>query len=997
MQATPPGSSKIDLIEELPVAVVVTDSTGDVVEMNGAATELVGLSREACLGKKLTAFIDAPLEADHGEALLSRARLRRQDGSYRVIDRKIRTLADGRTVNVLHDVTAAASEADALRESERQLQFVANTVPALLAFVDNDARYVWVNESYRRWFGQAPETILGRHVREILGEAPWEQVRHRIERVLAGEAVVFENRALYRHGPARDVQVAYLPHRDAGGRVHGFVVLVTDVGEIKSAEQALRRSENMLAESQVAAHVGSWEAVLDSEQNRTSLRWSDETYRIFGLVPGIEIVHQHFRDAIHPDDREQVASSTRTGIARGGRFEKEYRIVRPDGTVRVIHSWTNVEADVGGRPARLLGTCQDVTEHRIAEQEIQRVREQLQLVVDTTPALIARCDGNRRLVWANRSYAARFGKEPEDMVGTSLSALVGAEAYPVVASVCHRVMSGETVDLETEVSYPTLGRRFIQMVAAPTRDGSGAPDGCVAVITDVTHRHELERALRLGEERYRSLVGAITSVVWAAGADGRFVEPQALWESYTGQPWGQHQGRGWVDAIHPHDRAEIERLYTEADPADGFEQSACRVWHAPSGNYRNCERSAVAIRNPDGSIREWIGTLVDVHERERALQELQEANRQKDEFLAMLSHELRNPLAPILSAVEVLRLAGPDDPDLAARSRAVIARQVNLMKHLLDDLLDVSRVSQGKIALRKELLDLGGLLLHAVEVSRPLIAEKRQRLSMTTAPGTILVDADATRLVQVFANLLNNAAKYSDPGGHIELEMSVTEHEALVRVRDDGVGMPPDLLDRVFDLFVQETRSLDRAQGGLGIGLTMARSLVRMHGGSVRAFSDGPGCGSEVVVRLPRAAAEAPTAIARAPSGPLLPGTSEPLRVLVVDDNVDAAGTLGDLLTLMGHQVTLAPDGRTALSLVAAADPALVLIDIGLPEMDGYALARALREAGLVHAALIAVTGYGREEDLRRSKEAGFDDHLVKPIDLATLRRITTRPADRDS
>jgi CheY-like chemotaxis protein/predicted Rdx family selenoprotein len=283
-----------------------------------------------------------------------------------------------------------------------------------------------------------------------------------------------------------------------------------------------------------------------------------------------------------------------------------------------------------------------------------------------------------------------------------------------------------------------------------------------------------------------------------------------------------------------------------------------------------------------------------------------------------------------------------------------------------------------------------------VEVSRPLIGEKQQRLSVTSEPGTtILVDADATRLVQVFANLLNNAAKYSERGGRIDVDITAADHEAVVRVRDGGIGMAPELLDRVFDLFVQATRSLDRAQGGLGIGLTMVRSLVRMHGGSVRAYSDGPGLGSEVVVRLPRERTAVPATTERAPSGPVASKTSRPLRVLVVDDNLDAATSLATLLSLIGHVVTLASNGPAALALVRAANPDLVLIDIGLPEMDGYALAAALRDTGLDRAALVAVTGYGRDDDVRRSREAGFDDHLVKPVDLATLQRVTTRQADR--
>ena len=758
----PAGSESpaLDLVEELPVAVVVTDQAGRVVELNGAAVELLAHPREVCLGRMLVSFVhrqppdvDGPAapQAAGTDVFPGRARLLRSDGSFRAIEGTRRTLAGGRTVHVLHDVTASAMEADALRESERQLKFVANTVPALLAFVDTDARYVWVNESYRCWFGLAPEEIRGRHVREVLGEAPWEQIRHRIARVLAGEAVVFDNRAFYQFGPPRDVHVAYLPHRDASGRVDGLVVLVTDVTEIKNAERARRRSEHMLAESQIAAHVGSWEADLDDKQQPGSPRWSDEAYRLFGWAPGVSIDHQRFIDAVHPEDRETVRSAAKAGIARGERFEKEYRIVRSDGAVRWIRAWTNVEKNASGRPIRLLGTCQDVTESRLA-----------------------------------------------------------------------------------------------------------------------------------------------------------------------------------------------------------------------------------------------------AHERERAPEELKEADRQKDEFLAMLSHELRNPLAPILSAVEILRLAAPGDRELSARFRAVIERQVSLMKRLLDDLLGVARVSRGKIELRKELVDLAGVVVRAVEVSRPLISEKQQRLSVTCGPGgTILVDADATRLVQVFANLLNNAAKYSERGGRIDVDINADDDEAVVRVRDDGIGMAPELLDGAFDLFVQATRSLDRAQGGLGIGLTMVRSLVRMHGGSVRAFSDGPGLGSEVVVRLPRERAAVPATTERAPSRPVPSKASGPLRVLVVDDNLDAATSLGTLLSLIGHVVTLAPDGPTALALVPAAPPDLVLIDIGLPVMDGYALAAALRDAGLDRAALVAVTGYGREDDVRRSREAGFDDHLVKPVDLATLQRITTRQTDR--
>jgi PAS domain S-box-containing protein len=755
-----------------------------------------------------------------------------------------------------------------------RLQLVANAVPALLAYVDERAHYVWVNQAYQRWFGRSPESIRGRHVREIVGDAAWEEIQPLVERVLAGEPGSHTARFVFGPDTAIDVRAEYVPDRDEAGRVWGFVVLVNDVSEMRSAERALRDGQRMLAESQATAHVGSWEATLDGDATVQSLRWSAETYRIFGYEPGGVVVDvAFFISSVHPDDRALIRFVWNGGPQQGDHVEEDFRIVRPDGAVRVIYAWAAVERDATARAIGLRGTCQDVTERKLTESELKQTREQLQLVVDAVPAMIARYDRRVRLVWANNSYAARLGKKPAELVGKHLREIVGEQAVLPVQQQMARVLAGETVEMEAEVSYPMLGRRWMHFVAAPTFDAQGTPDGCVAIITDDTRRRELER------------------------------------------------------------------------------------------------------------------------ERERALAELQEVDRRKDEFLAMLSHELRNPLASILTAVEVLRLADPADSQTAVAFRAVIERQVVHMKRLLDDLLDVSRLTQGKIELRRRVVELGSILQRAVEVSRPLMAEKGQRVTVTTAGASILVDADPERLVQVFGNLLNNAAKYSERGGSIEVELADEGDWAVGRVRDHGVGMSPELIDRAFDLFVQDTRSLDRAQGGMGIGLTMVRSLVNMHGGSVRAFSEGPGKGSEIVVRLPRVSEAVRPVRPDQPQSPIA-RSSRPRRVLVVDDNVDAASSLGQLLTLLGHDVAVAHEGHGALAKAAEARPELVFIDIGLPGMDGYALASALRAGGLENAALVAVTGYGRDQDLRRSIERGFDDHLVKPVDLAALLRVT---ALRDS
>jgi PAS domain S-box-containing protein len=623
----------------------------------------------------------------------------------------------------------------------------------------------------------------------------------------------------------------------------------------------------MLGQSQATAQVGSWEVTLDEgawEVPGTAL-WSSETYRILGYELGTPASLARYYGRIHPEDRAALQAQSALAVDRGEPIETEYRIVRPDGSVRVIHAWLHFEREADGKTTRAFGTCQDITERKLADLTIRRAREQLQLVVDTTPALIARYDRDRRLVWGNKSYAARFGKRPEELVGTPLADLVGEVAFRVIEPLCARVLQGESVEVEVEIPYADCPR-FVHMSATPTLDAAGAPDGCVTVLTDRTRRRELEQ------------------------------------------------------------------------------------------------------------------------ERERALAELREADRRKDEFLAMLSHELRNPLAAILNAAEILGHLGAGRAD-GATLHTVISRQARHMKRLLDDLLDVSRVSQGKIELQWERADLNGLLEQALEISRPILAEKRHVVSVALAARPMAVFADSTRLVQVFANLVNNAAKYTDPGGHIDVTSAVENDEAVVTVRDDGVGMTPDMLARAFDLFVQEERSLDRAQGGLGIGLTLVRTLVKMHGGSVHAASDGPGRGSKLVVRLPLAAPAAPS-----PAPPATTSQGEvataPLRVLLVDDDLDAADALGMLLHFVGHEVTVVHNGQAALAAAAAAPPDVVLLDIGLPGMDGYAVAARLREAGHARAALVAVTGYGRADDVQRSRDAGFDHHVVKPVDSSHLEKI---------
>ncbi len=382
------------------------------------------------------------------------------------------------------------------------------------------------------------------------------------------------------------------------------------------------------------------------------------------------------------------------------------------------------------------------------------------------------------------------------------------------------------------------------------------------------------------------------------------------------------------------------------------------------------------------------------YERLRLIRRLREEDERKDEFLATLAHELRNPLAPIRNAAQYMRLRGPTDPDLQ-NAREIIDRQVRQMTRLVDDLLDISRISRGKVVLQRERVGVGLVLTNAVESSRPLIEEAGHDLTLAVPPEPLFVDGDGTRLAQVFGNLLTNAAKYTDRGGEIRLAAERQGSDVVVSVRDNGIGIAPEHLPRLFDMFSQVDPALERTQGGLGIGLALVKSLVEMHGGRVEARSDGLGKGSEFVVRLPllvEARTGSPAEVRDGRSAASARRTKR--RVLVADDNVDSAQSLAMLLSVMGHEVRTAHDGLGAVELAGEFRPDVILLDIGMPKLNGYEAARQIRQLpwgkGVVMGAL---TGWGQEGDKRRAEDAGFDRHFTKPVDPAALEKLLERSA----
>jgi CheY-like chemotaxis protein/two-component sensor histidine kinase len=410
---------------------------------------------------------------------------------------------------------------------------------------------------------------------------------------------------------------------------------------------------------------------------------------------------------------------------------------------------------------------------------------------------------------------------------------------------------------------------------------------------------------------------------------------------------------------------------------------------ARDGSWRWFESHAAPWYTGDGQHRGYVGISLDITGAVQAEEALKEADRRKDEFLATLAHELRNPLAPISNAVQLMRR--PDGRRQSDRVVEMVGRQVRQIVTLVDDLMEVSRITRGKIDLRLERVPISEIIHSAVETSQLAIERAGHQLAVALPEEALVLQADRVRLTQVFANLLNNAAKYTDPGGRIWVEVWREDGQVLTSVRDTGIGIPSESLGRVFDMFAQAHRAVGRGQGGLGIGLTMVRSLVEMHHGTVEAHSAGSGAGSEFLVRLPLAPVdeergERPGLALARPDAPFAGQ-----RLMVVDDNRDAADTLGLLLEADGADVRVVYDGRAALAMAESFLPSSVLLDIGMPGMDGYEVARRLRQdERFANMRIIALTGWGQDSDRRQTRNRGFTHHLTKPVSLEDLHRILT-------
>ena len=698
-----------------------------------------------------------------------------------------------------------------------------------------------------------------------------------------------------------------------------------------------------------------------------------------------------------PDILAVVLDLDNTGLAVA-------RVFRDPGPSRQVPLWFLVAPDTPDKPrARAYGFAPSDCLARPVAPEVIRARAELALDLRRSPRVpelglgtespvdllpgaavyrfVQGLGGGRRFTAMSAGIERMLGvtaaevlDDPNQMYG-----LVVPEDLP-------RLLAAEKEAARTRTAFDCQFRqrtrsgdvRWVRCRSAPRQVGDVLVwDG---VMTDVTADHQAVEVLAESERRSRMMADSVPVLIWQAGPDRKGTWFNKPWLDFTGRALDQELGDGWTDGVHADDRPRVLQSFGEAFDARRPVAAEYRL-RRHDGAYRWVLAHGVPLTGPDGAFAGFIGSAIDITGHKELEEALRLADRRREDYLAMLAHELRNPLAPIRTGLHILARR-PDDAKLVSETRAMMGRQVENMARIVDDLLDVSRVARGKVALRLTRLDLADVARTCTEDRRAVARGGGVTLTFAAPTGPVWVDGDVTRLSQVLDNLIHNGIKFTPARGTVTVTVSAEGKTAVARVRDTGTGIDRAMLPHLFEVFTQADRSLARSKGGLGLGLALVKGLAELHGGSVDAQSEGPGKGSEFVVRLPRA--HEPAALTEVPVSPSSIGKKK--RILVVEDNRDSAESLRTLLDLSGYEVELAYSGPEGVAAAARFKPHAVVCDIGLPELDGYGVAAALRQRPeTANARLIAVTGYGRTEDVEKARQAGFHQHLTKPVDPQEL------------
>jgi PAS domain S-box-containing protein len=881
--------------------------------------------------------------------------------------------------------------------NEARYRTLAEDSPVILWARDARGDPEFVNRAFRDFHGVTREQVEGTRWRPVVH--PEDAPRFE-EAALAAvrDRKSFRSEARVRRADGEWRWIAAYGHPRFGEAAEflGHVGISVDITDRECAQEALRQSEKKLRVSVANAAIGFALMMPDGHFL--------EANPVYCALTGYALEELRTMtpwQLVHPDDvAENKRQLERMLAGEFSDFVIENRYRRKDGEVVWVRKSTSVVRDALGEPQWAIGLVEDITSRKRAEEALRESEERLRLFIEHAPAAVAMFDREMRYLAASRRFLGDFR--------LSLQAVLGRSHYEVFPEVperwkqIHRRCLAGGVETCDEEPFPRADGAvdWVRWEIHPWHTAAGEIGGIILFTELITERKRSLEALRASEERFRLLVqGVKDCAIYMLSPDGRVTSWSAAAEQMFGyreeEIVGQHRSVLFIAEQRASGKWQRD---LEVALADGRAEE--EVWRVRKDGTRFWANVLITpLRGEGGGLRGFAIVTRDFTQRKRAesaLHEsegrlraseaaLREADRQKNQFLAVLSHELRNPLAPIRNSLYILDRAAPGG-EQAKRAQAVVRRQVEQMTWLVDDLLDVTRIAHGKIKLHRERLDLNELAHRTVEDHRTAFANADVRLEVLPAPAEVWVDGDRVRLCQAIGNLLQNAVKFTPRGGKatVSIDPDPARGRATLTVRDTGAGIQAEMLPRLFQPFTQADATLDRSKGGLGLGLALVRGLVELHGGSVRAESDGPGKGAAFTISVPLDVATARSASAQR----CVRGEGAPRRVLVIEDNEDAANTLREVLELDEHVVEVAYTGREGLARAQAFHPDVVLCDIGLPEMDGYEVARTIRaDPELGGVALVAVSGYAQPEDVAAAKEAGFEAHLAKPPSLEALER----------
>lgn len=754
-----------------------------------------------------------------------------------------------------------------------------------------------------------------------------------------------------------------------------------NITERKLAEQAMRDRETRFRTIADAIPQIVWVSRPDGFLDYVNRQWHNYTG-----VPESAGIGDSWLSLSHPDDQPRLSARWQHSLATGEPYEIAFRLLHRSGEYR----WTLARAlplrNDQGEIVRWMGTSTDIHERVQAQAALEDTKSRLEAALAAAQIGTWTWDIHPDCVHADLNLAAMFGIAPED-AGTQPIDVYYDAVHPddvgAVRAAIDRALAGYgPYHQRFRMRQSAQGIRHMEARGTVITNAEGKPLRMSGAVVDITRQQASDEALRISESKFRTLAENIPQLAWMADRDGSIFWYNNRWFAYTGTTFAEMQGWGWKKVHHPDHVERVVALYRKQIVDDQCIWEDTFPLRGADGQYRWFLSRAMPIRDQDGNVVRWLGTNTDVTLQREAEQALQQANRRKDDFLAMLAHELRNPLAPISTAAQLLK-SGAHSPGNIKLSSDIIERQVRHLSDLVNDLMDVSRVTRGLVSIDNEEVSVADIVTSAVEQSRPLIEARRHALVVDLHHDGGVVMGDSTRLVQVMANLLNNAAKYTQQGGRITLKANVDAGEIHITVADNGMGISAGLLPQVFELFTQAERTPDRQEGGLGLGLALVKSIVALHRGRVTARSDGPGKGSAFTVSLPLAQTSG--------SGgkPQHGAAARPLHILLVDRNEDGDPELPAALQAEGHMVALCPDAASALSQARELHPDAVLIRTDLPGVEGYTLARQLRAQDPDQAATyIALNKSSQSHDKVIARGAGFDHQLERPVAMAFLKKI---------